>query len=800
MQDLQVKGTAAEAAKNAITYDDHNKSLVTSFMVAESKKHQEELNKSLKRYRLLANNASEAIIIVQDGMHEFVNPKAVELSGYTEKELLNKPFADLIYPEDKDDVLLRINKKMHGEIARDNYSFRYITKDGSVRWADFNTAGVEWEGRPATLALITDITRRKRAEQDIIEGHQNMLSVLDNMGAMVYVVDMESYEILFVNQYTREEFGDMVGEKCWQVIQVGQAGPCDFCNNDKLLDAAGQPTGVCQREFKNTRNNRWYDCRSIAFRWINGSMVRMEMATDITHQKERQEEIQKERNELKNLLEEMLDTTAVWIAIMDVDGDITFWNRAAEQISGYTEEEVTGNSSIWEWLVPDPDNRAEFCKKCQDSFHNGKRIENYEMQIKRKDGQYRTLLFYYSSLLEKGKVTGGISLGVDITEKKALEQELFKADKLESIGILAGGIAHDFNNYLTALLGNISLIRLQAEDSQKVLGKMETLEKATLRAKHLSTQLSAFAEGAKPVKKTAFINQSIINDVQFTLSGSNVSCNYFIDENLSMVEIDEGQFSQVIINIVTNARQAMPQGGEITITAENVTVRDNCLAFLLSPGNYVKISIRDQGIGIPKEYLNKIFDPFFTTREKGRGLGLATSYTIIKNHGGHIGVEFEKGLGTTFYIYLPASTRTIAPAPDKVEIFRGKGRILVMDDQEDLLEVAQEILTAFGYHVSLARNGQEAIESYREAFKKDSPFDLVIMDLTVPGGMGGKDTIKELLKLDPGAKAIVSSGYSRDPVMADFRDYGFKGVLKKPYSMEELSQVVDKIIRSEESD
>jgi CheY-like chemotaxis protein len=320
-----------------------------------------------------------------------------------------------------------------------------------------------------------------------------------------------------------------------------------------------------------------------------------------------------------------------------------------------------------------------------------------------------------------------------------------------------------------------------------------------MRARDLTQQLLTFSKGGAPIKKTASIDELLKDTTVFTLSGSNVKCKFSIPEDLWSVEIDEGQISQVINNLIINADQAMPEGGTISISAENVIIgAEDVLP--LKEGRYLKIKIQDQGIGIPEEYLQKIFDPYFTTKQKGSGLGLTIAYSIIKNHKGYIAVKSKLGVGSKFSIYLPALEKQI-PKKKEAEIrpITGKGKIMVMDDEEIIRTSLGEILTFLGYEPEFARNGEEALATYKKAIDSGQSFDAVILDLTIRGGMGGKETIKKLIEIDPKVKAIVSSGYSTDPVMADFKNYGFRGVVAKPYDIKELSKELDDVINGKES-
>lgn len=388
----------------------------------------------------------------------------------------------------------------------------------------------------------------------------------------------------------------------------------------------------------------------------------------------------------------------------------------------------------------------------------------------------------------------------DITKRKRMEKEFIKAQKLESIGILAGGIAHDFNNLLTAILGNVSLVKTFVSPEDKMYKRLVEAEKACLRAKGLTGQLLTFSKGGALVKRVTSIEELIKDSTGFALIGSKVRCEFSIPEGTWPVEVDEGQMSQAINNLVINAEQAMPEGGIIRVSVENTDkIRELGTGLKPAPaaiGKYVKITIEDCGAGIPENHIPKIFDPYFTTKQKGSGLGLTTAYSVIKNHDGYIGVESDLGVGTKFYIYIPATEEKTPEEKTLEERFvEGRGRVLVMDDEEIIREVAGEMLSRSGYDVEFATDGGEAIELYKRAKENGKPFDVVIMDLTIPGGMGGKETIDRLIKIDPGVRAVASSGYSNDSVMSEYERYGFRGVIAKPYKIEELSATLRKVVK-----
>jgi signal transduction histidine kinase len=419
--------------------------------------------------------------------------------------------------------------------------------------------------------------------------------------------------------------------------------------------------------------------------------------------------------------------------------------------------------------------------------------------------------------------------------RKKMEEELQKVSKLESIGALAGGIAHEFNNLLTGVLGNISLAKMlipptpplekggtkvtpplekggtkvtpplekggEGGFSDEIYKILTEVEKVSLKAKDIARQLLTFSRGGAPIKKAHPISELLKESASLFFKGSNVQCDCSLPDDLYLTEIEEGQIKHAIANIIANAREAMHQGGTVRVRAENMEV-DVQNGLPLKDGKYVKISFEDSGIGIPEEHIPKIFDPFFTTKDKRSGIGLSTAYSIIKKHNGYITAESKLGIGTTIYIYLPAVSEL------KIDDFRLtnermassvqssiKKRVLVMDDKEIVRDVAGKMLELIGYEVDFAKDGIEAIETYKKAREGGCPFDAVIMDLTIPGGMGGKEAIKKLKEIDPEVLAIVSSGYSDDDIMAEFREYGFSGVVAKPYSIKELGEIVDRVIR-----
>jgi signal transduction histidine kinase/ActR/RegA family two-component response regulator len=395
----------------------------------------------------------------------------------------------------------------------------------------------------------------------------------------------------------------------------------------------------------------------------------------------------------------------------------------------------------------------------------------------------------YPMMDGSGVITAAIEVIHNVTERYLLEAEQLKTQKLEAIGTLAGGIAHDFNNLLQGVFGYLSVAKMFAKQPEKLVEILEQAEEAMALSVNLTTQLLTFAKGGNPSKQKLNLKPLIENATKFALSGSRCGHQLHLAPDLWLVEVDKGQISQVVQNIVLNASEAMPEGGVVEILSENLNLPQG--------GRRIRIVIKDTGIGIPASHRAKIFDPYFTTKQKGSGLGLATSYSIVKNHGGSIEVGSAPSEGSTFSIILPACEPEVAVDEELQPAVLGsdqKWRLLLMDDEATVRDVAQSMLDMLGHDLQLACHGAEALGKYQEGMLAGKPFDLVILDLTIKGGMGGEETIKRLLEIDPKACVVVSSGYSDSLVVANYRDYGFKGILNKPYNLKGLQECLARVL------
>jgi PAS domain S-box-containing protein len=898
--------------------------------ITDSKRTDEALKVSEERYRLLVENSDQGILVVQDTLIKWVNTKLSEITKYPAAELLAMPFIDFVHPGDRAMVFDRHRRRLAGEEVPRKYSFRLVNKPGQIRWVEVSAVSSQWEGRPATLNFLSDVSERIKAEEELRESYlqyQNMIEflpdatfVVDTGGTVIAwnraVEEMTGltkedilgkgnyeYSIPFYGEKRKilidyilegapdielryvniKRVGDILyGETFVPKLRGGKGAYC-FGKASLLYNSKGELTGAIEGirdtteikmaeqalqesekkyrdifdnsldgifqsspegkfisvnkamahmfgvetpeemlsiisdipyqlyadparrkemvktmmsdgsvnnfevEFLNKDGQKtWVSLNARTVKDEAGNLLRYEgTIKDISQRKRAEEELQR----IQVMQKATLESTADGIIVTDQDGKVLLTNRRFAEI-WHLPPEIIRKGSSQEFLkyawpdMEDPDDFLQRARKIQ-------RSDELESSVtKFKDG--RILERFSTPLIVHGEIAGRMASYRDVTDIHRMEEELYRTQKLDSLGILAGGIAHDFNNILTGILGNITLARMEAKPHTGMFSILEEAEKAAIRAKDLTQQLLTFARGGAPIKKTASVPEILRDTVQFALRGSKSSCYFLIPDDLWYAEIDRGQISQVINNMVINSDEAMPQGGSITIKAENVVIKEEEVASLM-PGRYIKITISDTGLGMPEEHISRVFDPYFTTKQKGSGLGLATSYSIIKNHGGTITVSSRLGAGSAFSIFIPASEERVKEqtAAQTAKLTR-KGRILVMDDEAMVLEVATRMLRHIGFNdVETAVNGKEAVAAYLKANEEGNPFTVVIMDLTVPGGMGGEEAVKSLLEINPAVKVIVSSGYSSGPVLSDYKSYGFSAVVGKPYTVDELAHALD---------
>ncbi len=605
----------------------------------------------------------------------------------------------------------------------------------------------------------------------------NKLNALFNtINDSIYVIN-SNYEIVLINinelAYLNKELSEVIGKKCYEVF-ANRNTICPFCGIEKVKINKNpifyNNINLVEKEFRKECKRKYVNMAFYPFEEDEFLIY----IKDLTQIYNILNQIELEREKLYVTLHAIGDG----VIVVNKNKKIILINEAAKKILK---------------LKTVPENIFSFFEELLDTvFIEKKQIDIKETNIEI-DGKIITIENSIAPILIKGKLEGAVIVFRDITEKKKYQQEILKKEKLEAVGMLAAGIAHDFNNILTAALGNISLCELYVNDKSKLIEKLKATEESLFKAKSLTEKLLTFSKGGYLIKETNDIRKIIKESVNFILSGKNIKVEYKFQEDLWPVNVDASQLTQVFHNLTLNSIEAIEKDGKIEISAQNKVISEDS-NLPLKPGNYIEIIFKDNGKGIPVNILNKIFDPFFSTKKDGSGLGLSTVYSIIKKHDGYIKVNSVYGKGTIFFIYLPAeSNETLLlkkkSSTQKKEISKEttKKRILFMDDNDELREAVKELLELLGHEVFTAKKGEEAIEIY-----KNNKIDLVILDLTIIGGMGGRDTIKELLKIDKKVKAIVSSGYSDDDVIANYKKYGFVDKIEKPYTLTKLKKLLEK--------
>jgi PAS domain S-box-containing protein len=505
---------------------------------------------------------------------------------------------------------------------------------------------------------------------------------------------------------------------------------------------------------------------------------------DISRRKQDEEFVRESFQRFKSIVDNSSDI----ITEASFDGKFTYVSPKIEQILGYKPEELIGKS-IFEHIHPD--DISEAIKQFSQAVH-GLGTSTLMHRYKNKKGDWKILETSGTAFKTRNGDLKAVMSSHDITDKKKMEEEIIKSQKLESLAVLAGGIAHDFNNILSIILGNLSLSQTYVERKKysQINDILLQACNAAYKASDLINQLTTFARGGYLRKRTISISNMLKESIEFALRGSNVKCQHSFPMNLKLVDVDESQINQVINNLVINAKEAMPNGGMIKVSAENVNL-DKTNGLNLNDGEYIKLVFEDTGVGIPHEIIDKIFDPFFTTKNSGSGLGLATSHSIIAKHGGKMIVNSEVGQGTKFEIFIPCSDKDSVEHRDVPKLNSYfSGNILVMDDEQEMRTVIEGMLVALGFTVDTAENGEEAINKYKNAMESGSPYNMVLLDLVIPGEAGGVTTLSEIEKIDPGVKGIITSGYAGNLKLDDYENRAFKAYLKKPFSISDLTKTI----------
>jgi two-component system, cell cycle sensor histidine kinase and response regulator CckA len=752
--------------------------------IAERRQADSSLRKSESRFRNMFDNAPVAVGIGEAGSGRLieVNEAWRTLLGYELHEVIGRTTAELELYEDtkeREDIIRAIGE--HGRVV--NRSIRLRHKKGQILDILYFGEIFTLDSQQYLQVMLADITEHMHAEELLNKGRIEMYNLFNNSEVAMFRSRLDGSEIVNANQ----KFLDIVAMTRAEV--VGRPALPYWA-------AQGQRAEILHRlrtegrvvdyeiELLDKRGNIRNCLTSLTLtaddEMLDGSVI------DITERKRAEESLLRSEARYRDFVEGTSDL----VTQVDPLGIFLFVNSNAERYFGCPAAECVGLTAF---DFVHPDDREKTLAAFQAWVGSGARSATFENRQVSRTGEIHDMLWTINLSYDGEGLKQINSIARDVTEQRKLQNEMIKSQKLESLGVLAGGIAHDFNNILTGIVGSISLARLSLETSHRATGLLGQAEDACQRAGDLARQLLTFAKGNSPIKKLVSAGDILESSASLVLRGSNTQSVFHIAADLKDLEVDEGQMSQAFNNLIINAAQAMPEGGVVTISAQNALPEEQAERHL-PPGAYVKLSFTDTGCGISEENQQRIFDPYFTTKSSGSGLGLASVHSIISKHRGHIGVSSREGAGTTFVVLLPASSRKV-PArdlqlPTLSERKHEHGPVLVMDDEEVIRVLAAEMLRRLGYEVQTCSSGEQAVTIYHAALTADMPFAAVIMDLTIPGGMGGKEAARRILELDRSAFLIVSSGYSNDPIMAEYAKYGFSAMLAKPYNVIELEEVL----------
>jgi len=653
----------------------------------------------------------------------------------------------------------------------------------------------------ANERLKEDLSELATSESALRDSEERFRSVAQSASDAIISTDI-SLKIVFWNAAAEKLFGYSVDEVLGK--HIGLIMPSDYY--ERIIDEAPNADELEHLPYYNTtieaegvHKNK--SAIPIEFSLSVWKMNTMRFLTTIIRDISERKKYTKAILEEKRLLDVTVESLIESVITTDPRGKILLINKAGQRISGYKESEAIGQPLDAIIHLSNDEGPIGIVPQLASLTKKQRVIKHDKVHLTDRSQRDHTVdISIVPTLNPDDEIKGFVVIITDVTEQLRIEEELFKAQKLESIGVLAGGIAHDFNNILTGIMTNLFMAKMDSPKEGEQYQLIAEAEKASYKARTLTNQLLTFAKGGATIKEKVAIHDLVADSAGFSLSGSNVDCKLDFSEGLDFVEIDRGQIDQAMNNLLLNAKEAMPKGGTIRISGENISVShevtDITEALLpLKEGAYVKIQVTDSGEGIDRENLKRIFDPYFTTKKDCKGLGLSTVYSIVQKHGGYITADSVPGQGATFTLYLPSAEPETEKYDDaELELVSGSGRILVMDDDEIVRAVVEKLLRNAGYDVTCTCDGTEAINKYKESCDKNEKFDAVLMDLTIPGGMGGKEAISKMLEIDPQAKVIVSSGYSTDPVLHKYKEFGFAGVIRKPFKIDEFTQVMAKTI------
>ena len=755
--------------------------------ISERKQAEEALSEQKALLQQILDTASVAIFLVDmRGVVIHANQRMAEMFACSPGELLGGEYTQLVHPAERAAGQRKMLALLANEIPSVDLERLYLRKDGREFWGHLTGRRFhDVNGNELGLiGVISDVSARRHAEEALRASEKMLQTIIDTEPECVKLLD-ENANLIMMNRsglsMLEVESLDQVRGRCVCPLVTSEYRQ-DFMDLVKRVFQGG--AGSLQFEMLGLKGRHlWMETHAVPLRDDRGEIFALLGVTrDITDRRLAEEALKASEARFRAIIE----NASAGILVADVETRrFTYANPEICRMLGYSAAELLALAVP---AIHPPEEQQHVAATF--AAHIG-----LQTLCVRRDGSVFPVDIKTMEL-ELDHRPCLVGFFTDITERRLLEEERLRAQKLESVGVLAGGIAHDFNNLLQGLFGYVSLARMSLDEKGKAATMLDQAEKALHLASNLTTQLLTFAKGGTPVKRLLALGPVIENAARLALSGSRSRCRLDIEDGLWPAEADEGQLGQVIQNIVLNADQAMPLGGTVAISARNLPASLAAAQRGLEARDYLELTISDQGVGIPEKYRDKIFDPYFTTKERGSGLGLATCYSIIRNHGGRIEVRSEIGCGSTFFVFLPASPsaageRGSAAAPTR----KRSGRALVMDDDEAVRSVAASLLRSLGFEADSAEHGEAALEKYERAMAAGRPFDVVILDLTVRGGLGGSETMRRLLALDPSVTAIVTSGYADSAILSAHREHGFKSVLKKPFLRVELERALDEAMR-----
>ncbi len=746
------------------------------------------LKDSEEKYRSIIEHSQDGVFIVSNDQFVFVNKALSEILNTPISDLIGNKFIDYVRPEDRKIFMELHYKRLKGENVANQFISNIQNIDGSVSKICRTLVGpTTYHGEPAIMGTIHDITEEKLALELIRNNEQFLQAVLKSSPLGISVRSKSGKLLLYNSAWQRiwaipdEDINmDLSTERVNFKLDTRDDYSKQWWDDITSVYKFGGTLLIPEVKTSGRRKSsaEWISQYFYAIPDIKGEVDRVVVITQDISERKRHELALRESEEHYTVLLDSISKAGICIIMLMTDENgipiIHYSNYEFAKLLGYTQSEIIGKSIIT--FI-----KQEFKELTIERYSKrlkGMEISDlFELFMVNKDGKFIPIEAV-TTLSKYQNQTVTVSLIRDMSERKNIEAERIKLSKLESLGVLAGGIAHDFNNLLAAILGYTNLLQLEA--SEEDIEYLDNIEKAIQQASRLTHQLLTFAKGGDPVKKLSHVEELIRRESEFALLGSNIKTELeCIDPWL--VDIDPGQIAQVIQNIVINAKQSMQSGGTIFIKTQNSIVDGK---------RFLMISIKDQGMGISQEYISRIFDPYFSTKQSGSGLGLAICHSIISKHNGKITVESLADIGSTFYIWLPASNQ-IELAPSLLplqlrEVDYSHLQILIMDDDDFIRDFLVRSFERFKCNVITSKNGEEAIRLYTESLKNNRRFDFVILDLTIPGGMGGIETVSKLLEIDPSVVAIAASGYATDPVMANYKQYGFSYAIGKPFKVQNI--------------